>query len=97
MQDWKYDGSRGRGLNANVLLQQFLGKHRKFMSSLSTWPTHERPVTPIVRFYVDGMQRLNFTFITRQGWRQEFVEVPLQVPPVPRDVELYSGVSSIPE
>jgi hypothetical protein len=97
VQDWKYDGSRGRGLNANVVLQEFLGKHRKFMSSLSTWPTEERPATPVVRFYVDGMQRLNFTFITRAGWRQEFVEVPLQVPPVPRDVELYSGISRIPE
>jgi|SRR5579859_3567119 len=96
-QDWKFEGARGRGLNANVVLQEFMGKHRKFMSSLSTWPTRERPTNAIVRFYVDGMQRLNFTFITREGWRQEFVEVPLQVPPVPRDVELYSGVSTISE
>jgi hypothetical protein len=92
---WEYDGSRGRGLNANVVLKQFMGKHRKFMSSLHTWPSDEKPVHPVVRFYVDGMQRLNFTFISTSGWRQEFVEVPLRVPPVPRDVELYSDVSSL--
>ena len=94
--DWKYEGARGRGLNANVVLTNFLGKHRKFMSSLCTWPNEQRPKQPSVRFYVDGMQRLNFTFITRNGWRQEFVEVPLQIPPVPRDVDLYSGVSELP-
>jgi hypothetical protein len=93
--DWTYDGARGRGLNANVVLQHFYGKHRKFMSSLCTWPNDEHPDRPIVRFYVDGMQRLNFSFISKEGWRQEFVEVPLQVPPVPRDVELYSGVHTI--
>jgi hypothetical protein len=93
--DWSYDGARGRGLNANVVLQHFLGKHRKFMSSLCTWPNDERPDRPIVRFYVDGMQRLNFSFINKEGWRQEFVEVPLQVPPVPRDVEIYSGVHTL--
>jgi hypothetical protein len=95
VQDWKYEGSRGRGLNANVVLTQFLGKHRKFMSSLCAWPGDLRPAQPVVRFYVDGMQRLNFTFITRNGWRQEFVEVPLSIPPVPRDVALYTGVSEI--
>lgn len=95
VQDWKYDGARGRGLNANLVLQQFLGRHRKFMSSLATWPNEERPQRPVIRFYVDGMQRLNFTFISTTGWRQEFVEVPLRVPPVPRDVELYSGVAQL--
>lgn len=93
--DWSYDGARGRGLNANVVLEHFYGKHRKFMSSLCTWPNQEKPDRPTVRFYVDGMQRLNFSFISTEGWRQEFVEVPLQVPPVPRDVELYSGVHTI--
>lgn len=92
---WTYDGARGRGLNANVVLEQFMGKHRKFMSSLCTWPSEQKPTHPTVRFYVDGMQRLNFSFIDRDGWRQEFVEVPLQVPPVPRDVELYSGISQL--
>lgn len=93
--DWKYDGARGRGINANIVLENFFGKHRKFMSSLCTWPNKEQPGQPIVRFYVDGMQRLNFSFISKEGWRQEFVEVPLQVPPVPRDVELYSGIYKI--
>lgn len=93
--DWSYDGARGRGLNANIVLEHFFGKHRKFMSSLCTWPNQEKPDRPTVRFYVDGMQRLNFSFISTEGWRQEFVEVPLQVPPVPRDVELYSGVHII--
>ncbi|RVH97625.1 hypothetical protein [Sinorhizobium meliloti] len=93
--EWEYEGVRGRGLNANVVLQHFLGKHRKFMSSLMTWPSGERPDRPIVRMYVDGMQRLNFAFLSPSGWRQEFVEVPLKVPPVPRDVALFSDVSTI--
>jgi len=93
--DWTYDGARGRGLNANVVISHFMGKHRKFMSSLCTWPNEQKPETPTVRFYVDGMQRLNFSFIDSNGWRQEFVEVPLQVPPVPRDVELYSGIHTL--
>jgi hypothetical protein len=92
---WEFEGARGRGLFANVVLRDFLGKHRKFMSSLSTWPTDEKLDRPVVRLYVDGMQRLNFGFLTREGWRQEFVEVPLRVPPVPRDISLYSGKSSL--
>ncbi len=92
---WEYEGSRGRGIFANVVLKDFLGKHRKFMSSLATWPTDEKPGRPIVRMYVDGMQRLNFGLVTADGWRQEFVEVPLRIPPVPRDVALYSGRSSL--
>jgi len=92
---WEYVGERGRGLAANVVLLNFLGKHRKFMSSLNTWPNEQRPQRPTVRFYVDGMQRLNFTLITRSGWRQEFVEVPLRIPPVPRDVELYAGQATL--
>ena len=92
---WEYDGSRGRGLNANLVLTDFLGKHRKFMSTLSVWPTEEKPDQPVTRFYVDGMQRLNFSFISTKGWRQEFVEVPLKVPPVPRDIELYSDISTL--
>lgn len=92
---WEYEGSRGRGLFANVVLKDFLGKHRKFMSSLSTWPTDEKLGRPVVRLYVDGMQRLNFGLLTRDGWRQEFVEVPLRIPPVPRDTALFSGRSSL--
>jgi hypothetical protein len=92
---WEYEGSRGRGLFANVVLKDFLGRHRKFMSSLSTWPTDENPDRPLIRLYVDGMQRLNFGLLTREGWRQEFVEVPLRIPPVPRDIALYSGISSL--
>lgn len=95
IEKWDYEGSRGRGLYANVVLYNFLGKHRRFMSSLSVWPTDERQKDPVVRFYVDGMQRLNFAFMNRDGWRQEFVEVPLRVPPVPRDVALYTGRSSL--
>ena len=92
---WDYEGVRGRGLFANIVLHDFLGKHRKFMSSLATWPTQDRLSTPAVRFYVDGMQRLNFTFVTKSGWRQEYVEVPMRIPPVPRDVALYSGKSDL--
>ncbi|MEP3225645.1 MAG: hypothetical protein ABJO01_06695 [Parasphingorhabdus sp.] len=92
---WEFEGSRGRGLFANVVLKNFLGKNRKFMSSLSSWPTDELPDKPLVRMYVDGMQRLNFGLLTREGWRQEFVEVPLRIPPVPRDISLYSGKSSL--
>ncbi|RDJ00737.1 hypothetical protein B5K05_33235 [Rhizobium phaseoli] len=90
--NWSYEGVRGRGLNANVVIENFLGKHRKFMSSLMTWPGGEHPAQPVVRMYVDGMQRLNFAFLSPTGWRQEFVEVPLKVPPVPRDVALFSDV-----
>ena len=95
VQDWAYEGVRGQGLNANFVLYNFLGKNRKFMSSLCIWPTEERPNQATARFYVDGMQRLNITFITKEGWRQEFVEVPLRIPPVPKDIELYSGISKI--
>ena len=95
IEKWDYEGVRGRGLYANVVLHNFLGKHRKFMSSLATWPTKDRPAVPAVRFYVDGMQRLNFAFVTKDGWRQEFVEVPLRIPPVPRDVALFSGKSDL--
>ncbi len=95
IEKWDYEGARGRGLYANVVLSNFLGKHRRFMSSLSVWPTDERPPQPTIRFYVDGMQRLNFAFINRDGWRQEFVEVPLRVPPVPRDIALYTGRSNL--
>lgn len=95
VQDWAYEGVRGQGLNANFVLYNFLGKNRKFMSSLCIWPTEERPGQATARFYVDGMQRLNITFITKEGWRQEFVEVPLRIPPVPKDIELYSGISKI--
>ena len=90
---WEYVGARGRGLAANVVLYNFLGKNRKFMSSLNTWPSNDRPEKPHVRWYVDGMQRLNFSIVTPEGWRQEFVEVPLRVPPVPRDVQLFAGIS----
>lgn len=92
---WDFEGVRGQGLFANVVLYNFLGKNRKFMSSLCAWPTDEKVESPVLRFYVDGMQRLNFGFLTRDGWRQEFVEVPLRIPPVPRDVDLYSGQSSL--
>jgi hypothetical protein len=92
---WDFEGARGRGLFANVVLYDLMGRHRKFMSSLSTWPTDEHPSRPLVRFYVDGMQRLNFALITPSGWRQEFVEVPLRIPPVPRDIDLYSGKSTL--
>jgi hypothetical protein len=78
-----------------VVLHNLLGKHRKFMSSLNTWPSDDRPERPHVRWYVDGMQRLNFSLVTPEGWRQEFVEVPLHVPPIPRDVEVLSGISSV--
>ena len=93
--DWKYEGVRGQGLDANVVLQNLLGKNRKFMSSLHVWPNEDAPKAPLIRFYVDGMQRLNFTFISTEGWRQEFVEVPLHIPPVPRDVQLFSGASTL--
>lgn len=95
IQDWKYEGSRGRGLSANVVLQGFFGKHRKFMSSIVAWQPDEKPGQPLVRFYDDDMQRLNFALVTPGGWRQEFVEVPLGVPPVPRDVELHSAGSRV--
>ncbi len=92
---WEYVGARGRGLAANVVLYNLLGKNRKFMSSLNTWPSNDRPSEPYLRWYVDGMQRLNFSIVSPEGWRQEFVEVPLRVPPIPRDVQLYSGVSTL--
>lgn len=88
---WEFVGARGQGLAANVVLHNFLGKHRKFMSSLNTWPSNDRPNRPYIRWYVDGMQRLNFSLVTPEGWRQEFVEVPIRVPPIPRDIELFSG------
>lgn len=92
---WEYVGARGRGLASNAVLHNFLGKHRKFMSSLNTWPSDDRPERPYIRWYVDGMQRLNFSLVTPEGWRQEFVEVPLRVPPIPRDVQLFSGISKL--
>lgn len=92
---WDFEGVRGQGLFANVIVYDFLGKNRKFMSSLCVWPTDEKVEHPVVRFYVDGMQRLNFGFLTKGGWRQEFVEVPLRIPPVPRDIDLYSGQSTL--
>ncbi|WP_340063175.1 hypothetical protein [Ascidiimonas aurantiaca] len=92
---WDYEGARGQGLYANIVLYDFLGKNRKFMSSLCIWPTDEIPDRPLVRFYVDGMQRLNFGFLSSKGWRQEFVEVPMRIPPVPRDIDLYSGISKL--
>jgi hypothetical protein len=92
---WEYVGARGQGLSANVVLHNLLGKHRKFMSSLNVWPSHDRPEKPYARWYVDGMQRLNFSIVTPEGWRQEFVEVPLKVPPIPRDVQLFAGVSTL--
>jgi len=92
---WDFDGARGRGIFANIILYDFMGKNRKFMSSLAVWPTDEKPERPITRFYVDGMQRLNFTSMTIDGWRQEFVEVPMRIPPVPRDIALYSGQSEL--
>lgn len=92
---WEYVGARGQGLAANVVLHNLLGKHRKFMSSLNTWPSDDRPAEPYLRWYVDGMQRLNFSVVTAEGWRQEFVEVPITIPPIPRDVQLYTGVSRL--
>ena len=74
---WDFDGTRGQGLFANVIVYNFLGKNRKFMSSLCIWPTDEKIEQSVIRFYVDGMQRLNFGFVTKTGWRQEFVEVPI--------------------
>lgn len=92
---WDFEGARGRGLHANLVLYDYLGKHRKFMSSLGTWPIDETVQRPLLRFYVDGMQRLNFSFLTTYGWRQEFVEVPMRIPPVPRDVALFTGRSTL--
>ncbi len=92
---WEYVGARGQGLASNVVLHNFLGKHRKFMSSLNTWPSYDRPRRPYIRWYVDGMQRLNFSLVTPEGWRQEFVEIPVLIPPIPRDVELFSGISKL--
>lgn len=92
---WEYVGVRGQGLGSNIMLHNFLGKHRKFMSSLNTWPSHDRPARPYVRWYVDGMQRLNFSVVTPEGWRQEFVEIPVKIPPIPRDVQLFTGVSKL--
>jgi hypothetical protein len=92
---WEYSGARGQGLEANIVLYNFLGKNRKFMSSLNTWPSTDYASTPRVQWYVDGMQRLNFSLVTPEGWRQEFVEVPIAVPPIPRDMKLYAGVSTL--
>ena len=92
---WEYVGARGQGLASNAVLHNLFGKHRKFMSSLNVWPSHDRSEQPYVRWYVDGMQRLNFSMVTPEGWRQEFVEVPLRVTPIPRDVQLFSGVSTL--
>ena len=92
---WEYVGARGQGFGANVVLYNFMGKNRKFMSSLNTWPSGDHGKQPHVQWYVDGMQRLNFSLVTPEGWRQEFVEVPMQVPPIPRDVELFSGKSRL--
>ncbi len=92
---WEYVGVRGQGLGSNIVLHNFLGKHRKFMSSLNTWPSSDRLTRPHVRWYVDGMQRLNFSVVTPEGWRQEFVEIPVKIPPIPRDVQLFTGVSKL--
>lgn len=92
---WEYSGARGQGLEANLVVYNFLGKNRKFMSSLNTWPSTDFAGQPKLQWYVDGMQRLNFSLVTPEGWRQEFVEVPIAIPPVPRDVKLYSGLSKI--
>jgi hypothetical protein len=92
VQGWRYEGRRGRGVDSDVVLHQFLGKQRRFMSSLAAWPHEDHPRRPLIRLSVDGVQRLGFTFLDSSGWRQEFVEVPLRVPPVPRDVELQPGV-----
>ncbi|MCE4540764.1 hypothetical protein LXT12_26395 [Pelomonas sp. P7] len=92
---WEYSGARGQGLEANIIVYNFLGKNRKFMSSLNTWPSNDRPATPQMQWYVDGMQRLNFSLLTPEGWRQEFVEVPIAIPPMPRDMKLYSGISKL--
>jgi hypothetical protein len=92
VQDWRYEGGRGRGVDADVVLHPFLGKDRRFMSSLAAWPNEDHPRRPLIRLNVDGVQRLGFTLLATSGWRQEFVEVPLRVPPAPRDVELQPGV-----
>ncbi len=92
---WEFVGARGQGLAANVVLYNFLGKNRKFMSSLNTWPSDDHPARPVIQWYVDGMQRLNFSLVTPEGWRQEFVEVPISVMPIPRDVSLYAGLNKL--
>ena len=92
---WEFSGARGQGLEANVILYNFLGKNRKFMSSLNTWPSTDFGSTAKLQWYVDGMQRLNFSLVTPEGWRQEFVEVPIAIPPIPRDMKLYSGISKL--
>ncbi len=93
---WRYEGVRGRGLGANVVFDTFLGRRRTFMSSLFVRRLAPAPARSSVRFYVDHLHRLAFTHESAAGWAQEFVEIPVRVPPVPRDVVLSPVPTKIP-
>lgn len=96
LEGWRYEGVRGRGLGANVVFDAFLGRRRMFMSSLFLRRLAAPPARPRVRFYVDHLHRLAFTHESAAGWAQEFVEIPVRVPPVPRDVVLTPVPTALP-
>jgi len=93
---WAFEGVRGRGLEADLVLERFLGRHRRFMSSLVVRPSDGVASVPGIRWWVDDLQRLGFSLTTQDGWEQEFVEVPLRVVPTPRDVVMAPAAPPLP-
>lgn len=86
-------GTAGQGIGANFIVDNLRGKRRKFMSGLLVSPTPVVPNRPTLTAAIDIFNRLNFDFTTTFGFRQQFVEVPLEVPAEPKACNPNSSVS----